>query len=236
MDRPPEFPWSATHPRSPAASEACTGSALRSTSSWDRAARRPNLCRNKLCSLGSGSGLPPSSSGLSAVSPTTQWSHLWILLWCPPHLPAAPGDHLAPPPLLLGRHPGLRHLLLHHGLLLHPLQPPRIPHPVCPLRGLGHLSPASSPAHRAGRPPPLLRHLLPPPPLRPLPPPALPPQAARARPTPGRFRKLGSALHWGKHSLGSTPKPQPPPLSSYLNGSNRKSIVYVLYEIYMQPL
>merc|ERR1712130_758320 len=79
----------------------------------------------------------------------------------------------------------LRHFLLHHGLLLHPLQPPRLPHPVRPLCGVGHLSPPPPPAHRAGQPPPLLRHHLPPPPLRPRPPPALPPQAARARPASG---------------------------------------------------
>merc|ERR1711974_126181 len=102
----------------------------------------------------------------------------WVLLWCPTHLPAAPGNHLPPPPLLLSRHPGFRHLLLHHGLLLHPLQPPRLPHPVCPLRGVGHLSPPPAPAHRAGGPPPLL-------PPHPRPPPALPAQAARARPASG---------------------------------------------------
>merc|ERR1712018_1043767 len=87
------------------------------------------------------------------------------------------------PPLLLSCHPGLRHVLLHPGLHLHPLQPPRLPDPVCPLRGVGHLPPSPSPAHCAGRPPPLLRHLLPPPPLRPRPPPPLPPQAARERST-----------------------------------------------------
>merc|ERR1712130_288609 len=133
---------------------ACTGTTLRSASSWDRDARWANLFWNKLCSLGSGSGLPPITSGFSTVSPTTQWSHLRILLWRPPHLPTAPGNHL---------------------------QPPRLPDPVCPLRGVGHLSPSSSPAHCAGRPPPLLRHHLPPPPLRSRPPPPLPPQAARAR-------------------------------------------------------
>merc|ERR1712130_778329 len=78
---------------------ACTGTTLRSASSWDRDARWANLFWNKLCSLGSGSGLPPITSGFSTVCPTTQWSHLRILLWRPPHLPTAPGNHL-PPPLL----------------------------------------------------------------------------------------------------------------------------------------
>merc|ERR1712198_666671 len=138
------------------------------------------------------------------------WSHLWILLWCPTHLPAAPSNHLLPPPLLHSRHQGLRHLLLHHGLLLHPLQPPRLPHPVRPLRGVGHLSPPPPPAHRAGRPPP-----------------ALPAQAARARPASGRPRKLGRSLH--QHCLGPISKPQPPPsLNLYWNVLNHKSIVYVL--------
>merc|ERR1712130_937289 len=132
---------------------ACTGTTLRSASSWDRDARWANLFWNKLCSLGSGSGLPPITSGFSTVCPTTQWSHLRILLWRPPHLPTAPGNHLPPPPLLLSCHQGLRHLLLHPGLPLHPLQPPRLPDPVCPLRGVGHLSPSSSPAHCAGRQP-----------------------------------------------------------------------------------
>merc|ERR1712107_763418 len=94
---------------------------LCSTSSWHREARRSNLFWIKLCSLESGSGSPAISSTLC---PTTQWSHLRILLWCPPHLPAAPGDHLPPPPLLLSRHKGLRHFLLHPGLLLHPLSLP----------------------------------------------------------------------------------------------------------------
>merc|ERR1712107_758166 len=87
-----------------------------------------------------------------------------------------------------GRHQGLRHLLLHHRLPLPPLQPPRLPHPVRPLRGARHLSPPHALAHRARRPPPLLRHLLPPSCLRPLPPPALPAQAACSSPAPGRSR------------------------------------------------
>merc|ERR1712130_583191 len=90
---------------------ACTGTTLRSASSWDRDARWANLFWNKLCSLGSGSGLPPITSGFSTVCPTTQWSHLRILLWRPTHLPTAPGNHLPPPPLLLSCHQGLRHLL-----------------------------------------------------------------------------------------------------------------------------
>merc|ERR1712107_607641 len=61
--------------------------------------------------------------------------------WCSPHLPTSPDDHQPPAPLLLGRHQGLRHLLLHHRLPLPPLQPPRLPHPVRPLRGARHLSP-----------------------------------------------------------------------------------------------
>merc|ERR1712107_672349 len=58
------------------------------------------------------------------------------------------------------RHQGLLHLLLHHRLLLLPLQPPRLPHPVRPLRGARHLSPPHALAHRARRPPALLCHLL----------------------------------------------------------------------------
>merc|ERR1712107_893963 len=90
------------------------------------------------------------------------------LLRCSTHLPTPPDDHQPPAPLLLGRHQGLRHLLLPHRLPLPPLQPPRLPHPVRPLRGARHLSPPHALAHRAHRPPPLLRHLLPPPCLRPL--------------------------------------------------------------------
>merc|ERR1712107_896635 len=81
-------------------------------------------------------------------------------------LPTPPDDHQPPAPLLLGRHQGLRHLLLHHRLPLPPLHPPRLPHPVRPLRGARHLSPPHALAHRARRPSPLLRHLLPPPCLR----------------------------------------------------------------------
>merc|ERR1711874_830117 len=112
--------------------------------------------------------------------------HSCLLLRCSSHPPTPPDDHQPPPPLLLGRHQGLRHLLLHHRLPLLPLQPPWLPHPVRPLRGARHLSPPHALAHRARRPPALLRHLLPPPCLRPLPPPALPAQAACSRPAPGR--------------------------------------------------
>merc|ERR1712004_547847 len=140
-----------------------------------------HLCRNKLCSLGS-----TSTPSISWSIPTTSRSLLRLLLRCSPHLPTPPDDHQPPAPLLLGRHQGLRHLLLLHRLPLLPLQPPRLPDPVRPLRGARHLSPPHALAHRAGRPPALLRHLLPPPCLRPLPPPALPPQAACSRPAPGR--------------------------------------------------
>merc|ERR1712211_73320 len=67
--------------------------------------------------------------------------YLRLLLRCSPHLPTPPDYHQPPAPLLLGRHQGLRHLLLHHRLPLFPLQPPRLPHPVRPLRGARHLSP-----------------------------------------------------------------------------------------------
>merc|ERR1712211_170713 len=106
------------------------------------------------------------------------------LLRCSPHLPAPPDDHQPPAPFLLGRHQGLRHLLLPHRLPLLPLQPARLPHPVRPLRGARHLSSPPPLAHRACRPPALLRHILPPPCLRPLPPPALPAQASCSRPAP----------------------------------------------------
>merc|ERR1712211_161329 len=125
---------------------------------------------NELCSLGSA-----STPSISWSIPTTSRSLLWLLLRCSPHLPTPPDDHQPPAPLLLGRHPGLRHLLLHHRLPLLPLQ---LPHPVRALRGARPLSPPHALAHRARRPPALLRHLLPPSCLRPLPPPALPAQAA----------------------------------------------------------
>merc|ERR1712107_206252 len=140
-----------------------------------------SLCWNKLYCLGSAS-TPTTSRSI----PTTSWSLLRLLLRCSPHLPAPPDDHQPPAPLLLGRHQGLHHLLLPHRLPLLPLQPPRLPHPVRPLRGARHLSPPHALAHRARRPPALLRHLLPPPHLRPLPPPALPAQAACSRPAPRR--------------------------------------------------
>merc|ERR1712211_11478 len=134
-----------------------------------------SLFWNKLSSLGSA-----STPSISRSIPTTSRSLLWLLLRCSPLLPTPPDDHQPPAPLLLGRHQGLRHLLLHH------LQPPRLPHPVRPLRGARHLSPPPPLAHRARRPPALLRHLLPPSCLRSLPPPALPAQAPCARPAPWR--------------------------------------------------
>merc|ERR1712107_460550 len=136
---------------------------------------------NKLCSLGSA-----SAPIISWSIPTTSRSLLRLLLRCSPHLPTPPDDHQPPGPLLLGRHQGLRLLLLHHRLLLLSLQPPRLPHPVRALRGARHLSPPPALAHRARRPPALLCHLLPPPHPRPLPPPALPAQAACSRPAPRR--------------------------------------------------
>merc|ERR1711902_93046 len=138
--------------------------------------RGSSLCWNKLCSLGSA-----STPTISWSIPTTSRSLLWLLLRCSPHLPTPPDDHQPPAPLLLGRHQGFRHLLLHHRLLLLPLQPPRLPHPVRPLRGARHLSSPPPLAPRACRPPALLRHILPPPCLHPLPPPALPAQAACSR-------------------------------------------------------
>merc|ERR1711902_261393 len=145
--------------------------------------RGSSLCRNKLCCLGSA-----STPTISWSIPTTSRLLLWLLLRCSPHLPTPPDDHQPPAPLLLGRHQGLRHLLLPHRLPLLLLQPPRLPHPVRALRGARHLSPPPALAHRARRPPALLCHLLPPPHLRPLPPPALPAQAACSRPAPGRSR------------------------------------------------
>merc|ERR1712107_534744 len=145
--------------------------------------RGSHLCRSKLCCLAS-----TSTPSISWSIPTTSRLLLRLLLRCSPHLPTPPDYHQPPAPLLLGRHQGLRHLLPHHRLPLFPLQPPRLPHPVRPLRGARHLSPPHALAHRARRPPALLCHLLPPPRLRPLPPPALPAQAACSRPAPGRSR------------------------------------------------
>merc|ERR1712107_783635 len=95
-----------------------------------------HLCRSKLCCLAS-----TSTPSISRSIPTTSRSLLRLLLRCSPHLPTPPDDHQPPAPLLLGRHQGLRHLLLHHRLPLLPLQPPRLPHLVHPLRGARHLSP-----------------------------------------------------------------------------------------------
>merc|ERR1712211_216574 len=161
---------------------------------------------NELCSLGSA-----STPSISWSIPTTSRSLLWLLLRCSPHLPTPPDDHQPPAPLLLGRHRGLRHLLLHHRLPLLPLQPPRLPHPVRPLRGARPLSPPHALAPRARRPSPLLRHLLPPPCLRPLPPPALPAQAPCSRPASWRSR-LGCPVHRFQHSLEPTYEPQPLPV------------------------
>merc|ERR1712107_600940 len=55
--------------------------------------------------------------------------------WGQPQHQPSPGASQQP----RGRHQGLRHLLLHHRLPLPPLQPPRLPHPVRPLRGARHL-------------------------------------------------------------------------------------------------
>merc|ERR1712107_42257 len=81
--------------------------------------RGSSLCWNKLCCLGSA-----STPSISRSIPTTSWSLLRLLLRCSPHLPTPPDDHQPPAPLLLGRHQGLRHLLLHHRL---PLLPPASP-------------------------------------------------------------------------------------------------------------
>merc|ERR1712004_675200 len=67
------------------------------------------LCRSKLCSLGS-----TSTPSISWSIPTTSRSLLRLLLRCSPHLPTPSDDHQPPAPLLLRRHQGLHHLLLHH--------------------------------------------------------------------------------------------------------------------------
>merc|ERR1712211_41286 len=74
-----------------------------------------SLCWNKLSSLGS-----TSAPTISWSIPTTSRSLLRLLLRCSSHPPTPPDDHQPPAPLLLGRHQGLRHLLLHHRLLLLP--------------------------------------------------------------------------------------------------------------------
>merc|ERR1712107_973714 len=109
--------------------------------------RGSSLCRSILCSLGS-----TSTPSISRSIPTTLWSLLRLLLRCSPHLPTPPDDHQPPAPFLLGRHQGLRHLLLHHRLPLLPLQPPRhlIP-PPC-LR-LFLLLPCLHKLHVRGQPP-----------------------------------------------------------------------------------
>merc|ERR1712107_445412 len=67
--------------------------------------RGSSLCWNELCSLGSA-----STPSISWSIPTTSRSLLRLLLRCSPHLPTPPDYHQPPAPLLLGRHPGLRHL------------------------------------------------------------------------------------------------------------------------------
>merc|ERR1712107_761260 len=94
---------------------------------------KPDLSRSKLCCLAS-----TSTPSISWSIPTTSRLLLRLLLRRSPHLPTPPNDHQPPAPLLLGRHQGHRHLLLHHRLLLPPLQPPRLPHPVRALRGARH--------------------------------------------------------------------------------------------------
>merc|ERR1712032_1598930 len=105
------------------------------------------------------------------------------LLQLPSHQAAAPSGHLSSPPLLLRRHPCLNHLLLCHHLVLHPLQPPWLPHPFRPLSRPGHLSPG---------PPPT---------------PALPPQAPRARLAPCQSCQLGPKNQQSQCRLDS---PSPP--------------------------
>merc|ERR1711902_346397 len=80
--------------------------------------RGSRLCRSKLCCLAS-----TWAPSISWSIPTTSRLLLRLLLRCSPHLPTPPNDHQPPAPLLLGRHQGLRHLLLHHRLPLLPLQP-----------------------------------------------------------------------------------------------------------------
>merc|ERR1712107_689672 len=103
-------------------------------------------------------------------------SILRLLLQLPQHQAAVPSNHLSPPPFLLRRHPRLHHLLLCHCPLLHPLQPPWLPHPLCSLPRSGHLSPWPPHAGPSCRPCHLLSRNLPAPPLRSDPPPALCPQ------------------------------------------------------------
>jgi len=123
------------------------------------------------------------------------------------HQAAVPSSHFSPPPLLLRRHPRLNHLLLCHHLLLHPLQPPWLPHPFRPLPCAGHLSPGPPPVSPPGRPRHLLSGDLPPPPLRPPPPPALPPQAPCARLAPCQSCQLGPKNQRSQCILDS---PSPP--------------------------
>merc|ERR1712226_935920 len=136
-------------------------------------------------------------------------SILQLLLHLPSHQAAVPSFHLSPPPLLLRRHPRLRHLLLCHRPLLLPLQPPWLPHPFCPLPCAGYLSPGSPPASPPGRPCHLLGGDLPAPHLRPRPSPALPPQTPCAPLASCQSRQLG--ICWSQCSLDS---PSPPTVSA----------------------
>merc|ERR1712186_304151 len=152
--------------------------------------------------------------------PKTIGSILQLLLQLSSHQAPVPSGHLSPPPLLHRCHQGLRHLLLRHRLLLHPLQPSWVPHPLRPLPGACHLSPGPPPASPPGRPCPLLSGDLPAPPLCPRPPPALPPQTPCAPPAPCQPGQLGSTIQWRQRCMDSlSPSGSPTPTVSAMRHS-----------------
>merc|ERR1711910_34678 len=106
--------------------------------------------------------LQPAPATSTRIKPTkTIGSILQLLLQLSAHQAAVPSSHLSPPPLLLRCHQGLCHLLLRHRLLLHPLQPSWVPHPLRPLPGACHLPPGPPPSSPPGRTCPLLSGDLP---------------------------------------------------------------------------
>merc|ERR1712008_206237 len=137
LDLLPWFPGSSANPPGTAAARICPG-----TSFFPSSARR-GPCWSDICWIKCPQPAAPTReprkrhpvstrcTGMpSRLKPLkTLDSILRLLLQLPSHQAAVPSGHLSPPPLLLRCHPSLHHLLLCHRPLLHPLQPPWLPHP-----------------------------------------------------------------------------------------------------------